>query len=303
MDPKTPAAYRSLGRVYQHRREHEKAIEFFEKAIELDPKYAEAMCSLGWVYSERKKFDAALYWANEALKVNPGVLEASLLRGLAYLDQRNYANAERTFQELNRLYPDYSRGHLYHGEVLQKQGRFAEAKQAYETAQQCRDFDPESFRDLGRIEIYLNQLDRAQATFMRAIESEIFEFAAHYYLGLVSRLQGDEAGAQTSWLSAKLLAERLAAKDPRDQYARLFLGLAKAALGDRTAYEHIQSVRREEPDNGEMAYFEARAAQMLGDLDQAEACVFEATQLPLGPSHAEYSADPHFKLDWARPAS
>ena len=103
---------------------------------------------------------------------------------------------------------------------------------------------------------------------------------------------------QASWQSARLLSERMLARDPNYLLARLHLALAKAAFGDRSAYDDIKAARSQEPDNGEMAFFEARVAQMLGDLDQAEACVFEATQLPTGPSHAEYLADPHFKVDW-----
>jgi tetratricopeptide (TPR) repeat protein len=299
MNPDTAAAHRSLGRVAQHRRHLDEATGHFEKAVELDPNYADAMCSLGWIASELKKYDSAIHWASEAIKVNQGSREANLLRGLAYMDQRNYAHAERAFRELVRLHPEYSRGHLYLGETLQKAGRFEDAKNAFLAAMECTDFDPEVYRYLGRVQLYMNDLDGVRATFMRAIEQEIFEFAAHYYIGLVLRLQDDVAGAQAAWQSARLLSERILAKDPNDQLARLHLGLAKASLGDRTAYDEIAQVRGQETDNGEMAYFEARACQMLGDLDQAEACVFEATQLPTGPSHAEYSADPHFKIDWS----
>jgi len=300
MNPATPAAYRSLGRVAQHRRNLEDATRKFEKAIELDSKYAEAMCSLAWVSAELKNHDATLYWSSEALKVNQGSQEANLLRGLAYMDQRNYAHAERTFRELVRLHPDYSRGHLYLGETLQKQGRFEEARGAYLAARECTDYDPESSRMLGYVLLYIGDFEMARSTFMKAIEQEIFEFAAHYHMGLIQRMQGDLTGAQTSWQSSRLLSERQLVKDPNDQLARLHLGLAKAAMGDRSAYDDVKAVRSQEPDNGEMAFFEARVAQMLGDVDQAEACVFEATQLPTGPSHAEYMADPHFKIDWKR---
>ena len=302
IDPDTAAAYRSLGRVSQHRRNFETALEQFHKAIEIDPKYAEAMCSLGWISSEAKDYDQALHWAAEANKASPGNPDAALLRGLTYLDQRNYANAERAFKELVRLHRDYSRGHLYLGESLQKSGRFEEAKKEYLTALDCPDYDPEAIRNLGRVQIYLNEFDDARDTFMRAIEDEAYEYAAHYYLGLVARLGGDVAGAQTSWKTAKTLAERQLKRDANDMYARLFLGLTLAAQGDRTAYDHIQEARNTEPKgNGEMALFEARVAHMLGDLDQAEACTFEATRLPLGPSHAEISADPHFSITWDAP--
>jgi tetratricopeptide (TPR) repeat protein len=293
-DPNSAPAYRSLGRVFQHRREHDKAEEYFNKAVTLDSKYAEAMCSLGWLYSEKKEFNRALHWAGEAQKVSPSNPDATLLRGLAYLDQRNYANAERTFRELVRLHPEFGRGHLYLGETLQKQGRFEEAKEAFVAAMMGADFDPEALRDLGRLELFLQQWDNARKTFLQSIHEQVFEFAANYYLGLIARMQGDEAAAQATWQNAQVLAERVLAKDPNDHYARLFLGLAKAAQGNRGGYDDIQAVRKVEPNHGELAFFEACAAQLLGDYDQAEACVFEATQLPLGPSSAECAADPHF---------
>jgi len=193
-----------------------------------------------------------------------------------------------------RLHPDFGRGHLYLGETLQKEGRFLEAKEEYVAAMMGEDFDPEALRDLGRLELYLQQWENARKTFLQAIHEQVFEFAANYYLGLIARMQGDEATAQATWQNAQVLAERVLVKDPNDHYAKLCLGLIKAAQGNREGYDDIQSVRKVEPNHGELAFFEACAAQMLGDYDQAEACVFEATQLPLGPSSAECTADPHF---------
>jgi tetratricopeptide (TPR) repeat protein/predicted Ser/Thr protein kinase len=301
-DPNTAAAYRSLGRVAQQRGDSAKAEENFQKAIEIDPRYAEAMRSLGWLCSERKDFERALYWTGEALKAAPADREASLLRGITYLDQRNYAHAERALRELVRLHPEYGWGHLYLGETLQKAGRFSEARNAFRDATKGDDFEPEAFRNLGRAAVYLHDWDDARETFMRNIGAGIFEFEAHYYLGLIAHLLGNEQAARTSWENSRIVCERAVTKDPSDQYPQLFLGLVRAALGDAGAYDSILTVRRQDPSNGELAYFEARAAQLLGDTDRAEACVFEALHMPLGPSHAEYSADPHFPATTAAAA-
>lgn len=296
IDEHAAPAYRALGRVAHQRGDHEKAAEYYRRAIEIDPKYSEAMRSLGWLSSETRDFDSALHWAGEALKAQPGDEEASLLRGLTYLDQRNYAHAERAFRELVRLNPEYGRGHLYLGETLQKAGRFAEAKEAFLAATKCSDFDPEAYRNLGQIEIFLEQWEDARATFLRAIEEELFEFVAHYFLGLIAAVQGNRTAAKAAWENARVHCERTLTRAPDDEYSALFLGLAKAALGDRSGYDPIMKVRRGDSGSGEMAYFEARAAALLGDIERAEACVTEALLLPLGPSHAEYSADPHFSL-------
>lgn len=294
VDPQTAPAYRSLGRVCQQRGDFDKAAEHFHKAIDIDPKYAEAMRSLGWLASEKRDFDTALYWAGEALKAQPADPEASLLRGLTYLDQRNYAHAERAFRELIRLHSNYSRGYVYLGQTLQKAGRLEEAYEVFVRATECDDYDPEADRDLACLVLYLGRLDDARAMFLRAMKEESFEFVAHYYLGLIAHLDGDESAAQAAWEMSRTMCERALSKDPNDQYPRLFLGMAKAALGDRSAYEPILAVRKQDEGSGEFAYFEARAAAMLGDRDRAEACITEALLLPLGPSHAEYSADPHF---------
>ncbi len=94
----TPTAYHALGKVYLAKKDFDKAIENFDKALQADPKNAKLLSDLGASWLEKGKFEQnetkpgqnfedyarSLEYISRALEVNPNLLEALFNRGLVH---------------------------------------------------------------------------------------------------------------------------------------------------------------------------------------------------------------------------
>jgi tetratricopeptide (TPR) repeat protein len=74
--------------------EHDQAITYYNKAIEINPNFANAYFSRGVAYAERRgKLDEAICDYNKAAEINPGFAKVIALRGLAYYSKGEYDKA------------------------------------------------------------------------------------------------------------------------------------------------------------------------------------------------------------------
>lgn len=136
-----------------------KAIEEFEKAVEIDPNFALAYTGLADCYAllsvyeikpSREVFPIAKEKAQNALALNPNLAEAYATLGfVAYRYEWNWHEAETNLQKSIQLKPNYPTAHHWLGEMLMASGRFTEAEAAYKKA---LELDPTSLiinTDLG----------------------------------------------------------------------------------------------------------------------------------------------------------
>ena len=75
--------------------EREKALPYFEKALELDPNHYYTRLMLGWHYFQAEDFVAAREWNRKSLQVN----WATNPQGHAYYDLINRAAAEQAVKK------------------------------------------------------------------------------------------------------------------------------------------------------------------------------------------------------------
>jgi len=73
--------------------EYEKAIECFNKSIELDANYTKAYYYRGLAYAELKQYQEAICDYNEAIKLDEKYTHAYNDRGLAYYELKEYERA------------------------------------------------------------------------------------------------------------------------------------------------------------------------------------------------------------------
>ncbi|MDQ7085689.1 MAG: tetratricopeptide repeat protein [Sulfurovum sp.] len=57
--------------LIDHKKEYDKAIASYEKAIEINPKYDEAYCNMGNAYHHKKEYDKAIASYQKYLQINP----------------------------------------------------------------------------------------------------------------------------------------------------------------------------------------------------------------------------------------
>jgi TolB-like protein/Tfp pilus assembly protein PilF len=192
------------GRYFWNRRTGpnlQKAVGYFEQAIEKDPKYALAYSGLADchvllpVYPElgsypRDEMPKALAAAHKAVDLDDSLAEAhtSLARALASDLQLSAAMSE--FKRAIELNPSYATAHQWFGECLQSQGRVEEGLAELKRAQEV---DPLSLVNNALVGFALDTVGKkneAIAQLRRTIEMDPNFANTHGLLGNVLENQG-----------------------------------------------------------------------------------------------------------------
>ena len=93
--------------------EHDQAIPYYNKAIEINPSFANAYFSRGVAFFEGKgQFDEAISDYNKALEIEPGFANVHALRGLAYYSKGEYDKAWIDVHKVQSLGYHFSPGFL-----------------------------------------------------------------------------------------------------------------------------------------------------------------------------------------------
>jgi TolB-like protein/Tfp pilus assembly protein PilF len=192
------------GRYFWNRRTGanlQKAVGYFEQAVEKDPKYALAYSGLADchvllpVYPElgsypRDEMPKALAAAHKAVELDDSLAEArtSLARALASDLQLSAAMSE--FKRAIELNPSYATAHQWFGECLQSQGRVEEGLAELKRAQEV---DPLSLVNNALVGFALETVGKSKeaiAQLRRTIELDPNFANTHGLLGNVLENQG-----------------------------------------------------------------------------------------------------------------
>lgn len=71
LNPKYSQAWSGLGSIYSILNDYNKSIEYFNKAIEFDEKDDYALFGIGWAYYDLKNYDKAIEYFNKSVELNP----------------------------------------------------------------------------------------------------------------------------------------------------------------------------------------------------------------------------------------
>ena len=92
------------GIAHSIRGQHDQAIPYYNKAIELNPEFANAYFSRGVALAEGKgEYDEAISDYNKALEIDPGFAKAILARGVAYYYKGEYDKASADVHKVQSL--------------------------------------------------------------------------------------------------------------------------------------------------------------------------------------------------------
>jgi len=207
------------GRYFWNRRTGvnlQKAVDYFERAIEKDPKYALAYSGLADchvllpVYPElgtypRDEMPKALAAAHKAVELDDTLAEAHTSLGRALASDLQLSAATSEFKRAIELNPSYATARQWFGECLQSQGRVQDALAELKRAQEV---DPLSLVNNALVGFALDtvgQSDEAIAQLHRTIEMDPSFANSHAMLGNVLEHKGQLQEASVEYEKANSL--------------------------------------------------------------------------------------------------
>ncbi|UCC72808.1 MAG: tetratricopeptide repeat protein [Gemmatimonadota bacterium] len=299
-----------LGRYYWNQLDAEgleRAVEYFEGALDLDPDFALAHTGLadtymmqtqGWGLAPRDVFPKAREAATQALELDPTLAEAHASLGHVQLFYDwDWEGAEAAFRRAIELNPNYAPAPHWLAMCLMARARYTEAIQA---VQQALALDPQSpyvRMNVGYILYVSRQYDRALAEYSDALAVHA-NALMHALRGGVYVQQGlfDE-GISDIELAAEML-------EGRNLIPAAYLGFAYARAGRRDDAERVlwelQEISAERFVNPD---YIAIVLIGLGENDQAIEWLRRATEartdwpvfFPVDPVTDSIRSDPRYQ--------
>ena len=141
LDSKYPAALNLLGILAYKKGEKEKAVDYFQKAIDADPGYGEAYINLGVFYWGMDKQDEALQHLRKGFVLCPTVPDVNSLYYSVVSSLGIFSDAEADFRAACRLYPNDKNLIFLYIEILILQDKFDLAMLTIEDALALFDLD------------------------------------------------------------------------------------------------------------------------------------------------------------------
>jgi tetratricopeptide (TPR) repeat protein len=164
---------------------------------------SELLYSRGLIELHANRVDKALEYFDKAVEADPNDPYALYYRGVTRNRAGRYAESVSDLQAAMKLKPDLSEAAFDLGFGLVQTGQYEEATKWLEQAQQTPTLEGEASFFLGIAQLRTKQLDKARANLQRAAQKNPeLEPEARYYLGVVEYQDGNTAKAEEHFAAA-----------------------------------------------------------------------------------------------------
>jgi tetratricopeptide (TPR) repeat protein len=159
--PQRADLHAALGESYFMSGRTEKAIDEFQKLIEVDPS-ARSYSFMGLAYRHLGRFEEAKKYFDEGLKKDPH--DAACLFNLGYIEehQGNYARADELFQQTLHSNPNFGDALLELANLRTRDKKFAEAAELLRRYVKVSPDPSSGYYKLAMVERSMHQMDAAQ---------------------------------------------------------------------------------------------------------------------------------------------
>jgi len=191
------------GRYWWNKRTEQgfqKAIEFFNQAIEKDPSFALAYSGLADCYAllsdygllaPKEGYPKAKEEALKALQADDNLAEAhTSLAFILFIYDWNFSAAEKEYKRAIELNPNYSVARLWYSTYLSGMGRHDEALAILRQAQEADPFSLIVNRNVGRAYYFSRQYDQAIEQLNKTLEMDRNFIRTYTYLGSALEQKG-----------------------------------------------------------------------------------------------------------------
>lgn len=135
--PASAQNHNNLGDLYARRKDFQKAIEEFTKAIEINPRYADAYHNLGNTYLSLGKMDQAELSYKKALEFNPKIWQSYAQLAAINANREDWNEAEKMILRGVSIIPNSNLWQIL-GEIYTHEGENEKAKEAFAEAERLK---------------------------------------------------------------------------------------------------------------------------------------------------------------------
>lgn len=207
LDPKSPLPYLGNGTLYMLRKEYQKALAEFEKAIKIEARFS-YIAARGGAYLMLEDYPKALADLDKALKTEPSHVPALTNRGSCFTHQQEYAKAEKDFARADQIDPD--------SPVILKNrainfdcwGKFKESLELYDKLMELKPTS-EAMVERGQIRMKAGDPKAALEDFDACLKEDGRNPMYHYMRGQALKLSGEYDDAIAAYSQALKLVPSL----------------------------------------------------------------------------------------------
>jgi tetratricopeptide (TPR) repeat protein len=214
--PRDAEAYKNRGYDYNAKRDFDRAIADYTKAIEIDPKDAEAYNNRGYAHHAMGDFDRAIADYTKVIEIDPRSEAAFNNRGSDYEAKGDFERAAADFTKAIEIDPKDADAYINRCWLRATTNRdltlaFADC----DTGLRLAPNDANGLDSLGFLYLRLGRLDEALADYDAALKANPRLADSLYGRGLAKRKKGDHAGGD-----ADIAAARAIQADIADEFAK-----------------------------------------------------------------------------------
>lgn len=226
-----------LGRAYNALYDEAKAQEYFRKAIEIDPDYMEARASYAGMLLDIGDVDEAIRQLNVVTQRGPNDEMALYLQAQAYRMKGLYKESIDSARRSIRLNPSNPEAHFWLAESLRLSDQYKEAEAEYAEYLRLSDFNSKL---AGKMNYYVLGFLVGHGKKKRAAQQDIWrDLRSLAYFGIC-----DAERKLSNFDKAIENCQQSLSYDPEDPYVHYALGLAYARKAQNTGSLETLSAAR-----------------------------------------------------------
>src|SRR5581483_1226741 len=240
------------------------AIGETQKAISLAPNDPESYLNLALLQMRTSQFDGAEANFKKAVQLEPHALNAQLALGAFYQARGRFPEAEQQFRETIQIAPSNADPRAALARLYMVEGKKTEAEEFLKQSKRDLADNAVGYRMLGDFYFANGDIDKATAEYSSVFKDhpKDTQVKKNYIQLLILKNRLDEA---------RKLNDEILKGNANDEEALDYRG--QIQLRDGHAYDAsqtLQSILKNDPDNGVVHYHLGSAFNELGDLARAE---------------------------------
>jgi tetratricopeptide (TPR) repeat protein len=173
-DERDPSLLARIGYVYEKTGDFNKAVEYFNKAIETATNYsyfdlAYPLDNLGWTYLKLKNYDKALESYRKLSELLPADINAKLNIGYVYSEKKEFSEAINIYNEVLAKQPNNVRALVSLSYIYRQLGQYDQSIEKAEKAISLDANDANAYINLGGSYLGKGMRDKALEILKKAI--------------------------------------------------------------------------------------------------------------------------------------